>query len=162
MTYQFGILSPGLHETAIAAIDWFIEQWGVKRSWIKVEVAFDPDINFRPTFVVQLDDGHLLCIDVSQSIYSNTLDTVAIGCLQKGLPVKLFVATPRDVKDSDYSIKLKTAKRAGVGLLEVDTQSGTIVQNAISLSLLGLRQIRLFRFSCPLSSGATTGASNVS
>jgi hypothetical protein len=142
MMYPYRILPPGLHETADAAINWFFNEWGVKKARVQVEVAFDPDIRFRPTFVAQLDDGHLLCVEVSQSIYSNTLDSVALGCSQKGLPVMLFVAAPKDVKDPDYSIKLKDAKRAGVGVLEVDSRSGTVIQAALSLSVAGVRPIQ--------------------
>jgi hypothetical protein len=61
------------------AIDWFIEQWGLKKSKIAVETAFHPDVNYRPTFVVPLDDGHIFCLDVAGSIYSNTY-SMAIFC----------------------------------------------------------------------------------
>lgn len=146
MTYAYRILSPGLHDTANAAISWFIVKWGLRRSRIDVEAPFDPDISFRPTFVVQLDDGHLLCIDVSPHIYSPTLDSVALAALRKGLPVKLYVAVPKDVTDPDYPRKLKQAKLAGVGVIEVDHQSGTIINTAVSLSLVGLRPLRLEDF----------------
>jgi hypothetical protein len=52
-------------------------------------------------------------------IYSNTLDSVVLDCLHKALPVKLVVAAPKG-KDPDYATKLKLAKRAGVGIFEVD------------------------------------------
>jgi hypothetical protein len=146
MTYPYRILSLGLRETADAAIEWFIREWGLKKGRIQVEASFHRDIDYRPTFVVQLDDGHLLCVDVSQSIYSNTLDSVALACLQEGLPVRFFVAVPRDIKDPDYSVNIKKAKRAGVGLLEVDSHSGTIIQSALSLSLAGVRSLELTEF----------------
>jgi hypothetical protein len=146
MTFAFRALSPGLYETANAAIDWFIRNWGVKRSRVNVEAEFDPDISFRPTFNAQLDDGHLLCIEVSQHIYSPTLDSVALACLQRGLPVLLYTAVPKDISDPDYSRKLKSAKMVGTGVLEVNNRSGTIVQSAVSLSLVGLRALQLTNF----------------
>lgn len=141
MTYPYRILSPALHDTAEAVISWFVTQWGITKSKVKVETPFDPDINFRPTFVVPLNDSHLLCVEVSETVYSNTLASVALGCLTKGLPVKLFVATPRPPTDPDYAANLKAAKLAGVGLLEVDSHSGTMVQGALSLSLAGVRPL---------------------
>ena len=116
MTFAYKALPTGLHQTADAAVAWFLTEWGLKKSRVKVEAEFDPDIFFRPTFVIQADDGHLLCIEVSENIYSPTLDSVVLKCLQKGLPVKLFIAAPTDVADPEYSRKLKLAKAAGVGV----------------------------------------------
>jgi hypothetical protein len=146
MTYAYRVLPPNLYDTANAAIEWFITTWGVKKSRVSVETAFDPEISFRPTFVAQLNDGHLLCIEVSQYVYSPTLDSVALACLRKALPVILYTAVPKDVSDPDYSRKFKAAKLAGVGILEVDHQSGGILLSAVSLSLGGVRQPKLADF----------------
>ena len=146
MTFEYKLLSPGLHPTADAAIEWFVKDWGIKKSRVEVEAPFDSDIILRPTFVVQMDDGHLLCIEVSENIYSNTLDTVVLRCRDKGLPVKLVVAAPKDIKDVDYSKKIKDAKRNGVGVLEVDATSGSFVQIPLSLSLTGVRPLQLTDF----------------
>lgn len=146
MTFEYKLLPPGLHPTADAAIEWFVKDWGIKKSRVEVEAPFDSDIILRPTFVVQMDDGHLLCIEVSENIYSNTLDTVVLRCRDKGLPVKLVVAAPKDIKDVDYSKKIKDAKRNGVGVLEVDATSGSFVQTPLSLSLTGVRPLQLADF----------------
>jgi hypothetical protein len=145
MTFTYRILAPGLHDTANSAIGWFIQQWGLKKSKISVEMAFHAEVNYRPTFVVPLDDGHIFCLDVSASIYSNTLDSVVLDCLHKALPVKLVVAAPKG-KDPDYASKLKSAKRAGVGILEVDGKTGVIIQVPVPLSLAGLRPFRAETF----------------
>jgi hypothetical protein len=141
MTFDYKILSPGLNETADAAIEWFISNWGLKRSKILLEEPFDKAISYRPTFTVPLGDGHILCLDVAGSIYSNTLDSVVLDCMHNGLPVKFVVAAPKQ-KDPDYSTKLKLAKRAGVGIFEVDGQSGVVIQTPVSLSLVGLRPFK--------------------
>jgi hypothetical protein len=72
MTYSYLILPASLHETADAAIEWFSKNWGLKKASIRVEEAFHPDVNFRPTFFAGTDDGHVCCIEGSQKIYSNT------------------------------------------------------------------------------------------
>lgn len=142
MTYAYRVLPPGLYETADAAIDWFIDKWGIQKSRVSVEAEIDPDILFRPTFVATLNDGHLLCVEVLPTVYSPSLDSLVLSCLQKGLPVKLFTAVPKDVSDPDYSRNIKSAKLAGVGVLEVNKQSGALVLSALSLSLVGLRPLR--------------------
>jgi hypothetical protein len=129
----------GLHGTADAAIYWFVLKWGIKKSAIVVEDQFHSDIPLRPTFYAKLDDGHILCIEVAEKIYDNTLDAVCLECRNKGLPVKLFVAVPKGMSDIDYAKRLKDAKRAGVGILEVDNSSGELIQQALSLSLAGVR-----------------------
>lgn len=147
MTFAFRALPPGLHETAEQAIAWFINRWGVRRSKVIVEEAFHPEISFRPTFFSRTDDQYLLCIEVSDNIYNNTLDSVVLSCRDKVLPVKLVVAVPRSsTTDSQYAAKLKSAKIAGVGILEVDGRSGDIVQQPLALSLAGVRPIDTSKF----------------
>ena len=146
MTYAYKILPDSLHVTADAAIAWLIHNWGLSKSGIDVEASIDPDISFRPTFVARTRDFHLLCVEVSETIYKNALDSFILDCQKKGLPVKLVVAVPRDVQESEYSKKLKQAKRAGAGLLEVDHQSGTLVERPLALSLASLRPIALNAF----------------
>jgi hypothetical protein len=147
MTFAFRALPPGLHDTAEQAIAWFIDRWGVRKSKVLVEEEFDSQISFRPTFFTRTDDQYLLCIEVSDNIYNNTLDSVVLRCRDKGLPVKLVVAVPRSsTTDSQYAAKLKSAKIAGVGILEVDDRSGDIVQLPLALSLAGVRQIDTSKF----------------
>lgn len=142
MTYDYQVLPPSLHETADAAIEWFIDKWGVQRSHVNVEAEINPDIQFRPTFVANLNDGHLLCVEVLPTVYSPPLDSVVLACLHRGLPVKLFTAVPKNVSDPDYSRNIKLAKMTGVGVLEVNKHSGDLVLSALSLSLMGLRPFR--------------------
>ncbi|MGH6924561.1 MAG: hypothetical protein ACRED5_12555 [Propylenella sp.] len=150
MTFAFRALPPGLHDTAEQAIAWFINRWGVRRGRVIVEEEFHPEVSFRPTFFTKTDDQYLLCIEVSDNIYNNTLDSVVLSCRDKGLPVKLVVAVPRSsTADSQYAAKLKSAKIAGVGILEVDGKSGDIVQQPLALSLAGVRPIDTSKFPRP-------------
>jgi hypothetical protein len=146
MAYSFTILAPPLHSTAEAAIKWFLDHWGLRKNSIHVEEEIDPDINLRPTFSAQTGDHHTLCIEVSISVYPNYLDAFVLKCRNKGLPVKLYTAVQKDSSETEYSKKLKAAKEAGIGILEVDAHSGTILQNAVSLSLTGVRPIDVRSF----------------
>jgi hypothetical protein len=146
MAYVYKSLASPLHATADAAIAWFIEKWGLAKGAIKVEEPIDPDVNFRPTFSVLMPDFNWLAIEVKDDIYTSTLDSFVLDCRNKAMPVKLFVAVQKGGQFSDYPKKLKSAKRAGVGILEVDGHSGEMLQNALSLSLSGVRAIELKDF----------------
>jgi hypothetical protein len=88
----------------------------------------------------------MLCIEVSQSVYANHLDACVISCVRHGLPVKLYVAVAKGAKDPNYAQNLRAAKRAGVGVIEIDGTAGMIVQNALPLSLSAVRPIDVLRF----------------
>ena len=142
MSYAYKILPSPLHSTADAAIEWFLTNWGLNAGLVKVEEPVHPDVGLRPTFSIQTPDFHTLCIEVSESSYGNHLAAFAVGCMSKGLPVKLFVATPRGTNDPNYASNLRAAQEAGVGILHVDGTSGNVAHNALSLSLMGVRAIK--------------------
>lgn len=146
MTYAYRILPIGLQSTADDTVAWLVKNWGIKKSGVIVEDQFHPDVNFRPTFHVRLDDGHVLCIEVSEKIYDNTLDSVSLSCREKGLPVKLIVAVPKGISDSEFGKRLRDAKLAGVGILEVDATSGQLIQQPLSFSLAGVRHLDVSEF----------------
>lgn len=141
MAYNYKILPTSLHVTATAAIEWFETHWGLRKKAIQLEQAIAADIELRPTFSVQTRDFHTLCIEVSEKAYASYLDKFVLDCVNKGLPVKLFVAIPKDTKYMEYAKDMKVARQRGVGVIEVDGTSGTVLQNALSLSLSGLRTL---------------------
>ncbi len=69
-----------------------------------------------------------------------------MACNTRGLPVKIFVARPKDASDPDYPRNIKRLKQAGVGLLEIDGESVSIIQNALALSLAAQRPVDLESF----------------
>jgi hypothetical protein len=146
MSHNYKILAPPLHATADAAIKWFCSQWGLNKTRAKLEEPIHPDINLRPTFSLQTRDYRTLCVEVSESVYPNYLDAFVLSCRDKGMPIMLFVAVQKGVQEADYAQKLKASKRSGVGILEVDNQSGTVIQNALSLSLTGVRPVDVLSF----------------
>ena len=139
MTFSYEFLSLELHSTADAAIKWFSDNWGISVKQVKVEQQIHPDVALRPIFHVLTHDCHTLCIEVSDSIYPKQLHKFILDCFERCLPVKLFVAIPKGLKDPDFVQKLTEAKRVGVGLIEVDDTSGNMIQSALSLSLMALR-----------------------
>jgi hypothetical protein len=146
MAGLYTILAPPLHATADAAIGWFCDQWGLQKHSVKIEEPINPDVSLRPTFSVPTRDFHTLCVEVSDSVYPNFLDAFVLSCRDKGMPVKLYVAVQKGGQESEYSQKLKAAKRAGVGILEVGEHSCTVIQNALSLSLTGVRSVDVMLF----------------
>src|SRR5438552_8081203 len=146
MSFVYTILAQPLHATADAAIKWFMDNWGISKGAVKVEAEIHHDVELRPTFAAPTQDHHLLCIETSGSIYANHLDACVIACVRHGLPVKLYVAVRKDAKDPNYAQNLRAAKRAGVGVIEIDGVSGVVIQNALSLSLTAVRPIDIQRF----------------
>lgn len=146
MSFAYRILASPLHATADAAIAWFMNNWGISKASVTVEDQINPAVELRPTFSAKMRDSYVLCIEVSQSVYANHLNACVLTCMQLGLPVKLFVAVPKDTRDTDYGRNIKAAKRNGVGVIEVDNGSGLIIQNALSLSLNALRPIEVTQF----------------
>jgi hypothetical protein len=146
MSFVYTILPPPLHATADAAMKWFMDNWGISKGAVTVEGEIHHDVELRPTLSAPSQDHHLLCVEASESVYANHLNASVIGCVRHGLPVKLYVAVPKNAKDPNYAQNLRAAKRAGVGVIEIDGSSGIIVQNALSLSLSAVRPIDVQRF----------------
>lgn len=146
MARDYKILLAPLHATAEASIKWFQDHWGLTAKSEKIEQAIDPDVHLKPTFSVQTRDHHTLCIEVAASVYPNYLDAFVLSCRDKGLPVKLYVAIQKGIYEEEYAQKLKAAKQSGVGVMEVDDASGTVLHDALSLSLTGVRPIDVRSF----------------
>lgn len=150
MKYTYTILPEPLHALADQTANYFVKKRGVRAASIKVEQPIDSDLPYRPTFTARTSDHHTLCIEVSESAYNNSLDTFVLRCMHQGLPVKLFIAIPKGTHDPEYSRKLSAAKTRGVGVLEVNDHSVDVVQEAIALSLAGVRPIAAQEFPAKL------------
>ena len=147
MTFAFRALPPGLADTAERAIAYFVERWGVKKSKVLVEEEVDPEVGFRPTFLVKTNDQYTLCIEVRDTIYTEAIADFLLQCRDKGLAVKAVVAVPRDTtSDPQYAAKLRSAKGAGLGILEVGESMAAMVQMPVALSLAGVRTIDTSKF----------------
>src|ERR1700683_269579 len=118
MPYNYTYLPELLHSTAESAADWFRDNWGIRKSDFQVESVVHPDARLRPTFLARTSDFHTLCVEVMEVAYNPHLADFILECQKRSLPVLLFVAVPRGFKDPDLSQNLKSAKTAGVGLLE--------------------------------------------
>jgi hypothetical protein len=123
-----------------------MDNWGISKGAVAVEQPIHSDVEIRPTFSAQTGDFHLLCIEVSGTAYANHLDACVVSCIRHGLAVKLYVAMPKGLKDPNFEQNIRAAKRAGVGLIEIDGASGTIIQNAQSLSVNMVRPIQVIQF----------------
>lgn len=147
MPYTF--LDQSLQKTADAVFKWLVGHWGIRKSKIKVEAEVYPDLRFCPTFTATAQDQSIVCVEVSNVAYSNLIDEFVLGCQEKGLPVRLFMAVPTGLKQRKFQENLKRAKRACVGIIEIDTQSHNPVQNALPLHLSNVRPIQLREFPPP-------------
>ena len=141
---SFHLLAPHLHATATAAEQYFAEKYGAKN--FRHETTVDRDLSLKPTLLAQLNNGCVLCVEVSERAYSNSLDTFVVECNSCCFPVKLYVVVPSAKGDPDFAANLRKAKSRGVGVVEIsDTEPGVLAE-AGSLSLFGLRKIELGQF----------------
>jgi hypothetical protein len=142
MTFQ--LLAPPLHSTAMAAEKYFANHYGAKG--FKHESTIDDRLSLKPTLSAKLQDGYILCVEVGEKAYSNSLDTFVVECSSLGFPAKLFVALQSAKDDPDFASNLKKAKARGVGVVEMGSLPQHIFYDALSLSLFGVRQPKLHDF----------------
>ena len=138
---NFQLLAQHLHETALEAKAYFTTKHGARG--FKVEMPLAEAASLRPTLSGHLGDRSIICVEVSESAYSPSLDTFVVECSSKSLPVKFFVAIPDARGDPDFSSNLKKAKARGVGILEIRNPTPELLLDAVSLSLFGVRSIDL-------------------
>lgn len=146
MIHTYRSLVPQLHSTADIAIAWFAKEWGISMNGVKIEAQIHRDVDFRPTFSVKANDCSTLCVEVRDSVYAPILDSFVLRCQSLGLPAKLIVAVPNGSVAGGRAEELKTAKRFGIGVLEVDEHGGAIIQQPLLLSLTALQPIDRLAF----------------
>ncbi len=109
-----------------------------------VETEIDPGLSLRPTLHGQTRDYHIVCVEVTDSGYTDALDRFVLDCQRLELPVKLFIAVPAGI---DMTPILRRALPRGVGVLEVGSGgSCNVFCPALSLSLASVRRPDLQRF----------------
>lgn len=142
MAYRY--LAGNLFHVADAVKQFFKTERGIVN--FKVEEEVDKSLEYRPTLHANEKDHHIVCIDVQDSPYSNALDSFVLDCVKKSLPIRLYVAFPEGTNQSEYKKKVDRARANGVGVLEVRANGVLLIHEALSLSLLGVREIRPSRF----------------
>jgi hypothetical protein len=135
---SFQLLAPHLHATALAAKKYFAAEHGAKG--FGHETTVDRYLSLKPTLSAHLSDGCILCVEVSEKAYSNSLDTFVVECSTRCFPVKLYVVVPSARGDPDLASNLRKAKDRGVGVVEVTDTGAFALAEAVSLSLFGLRK----------------------
>ena len=113
-------------------------QFGLKH--IRVERSIDDDVNWRPTISGDTTDHHLVCIEVTDGAYTSALDNAVLQLLNKGLPVRLYVAYPgADIDAAKVWSTFRIARERGIGIVEVRSSGNCVIlQPAIDLSLAAL------------------------
>jgi hypothetical protein len=133
----YKIVVPGLIKTADTVKRHMIDQWGIKPNLIVVEreVILKAARSLRPTFQA-LGQDHLICVEVSESVYPAQIDQFVGDCHVSGLPVELWVAIPDTQKIE--AKHLNRATETGVGILLVGSTCRAS-KPAVMLSLAGVR-----------------------
>jgi len=142
MAYRY--LSEHLHIIADGIKQYFRNERGLSN--FKTEEEVDKALDYRPTLHTHTKDHHILCIDVQESPYSTALDSIVLDCVKRSLPIKLYVVFPGNPSPQDYKKKVDRARTNGVGVIEVRTNTTEVIHEALTLSLLGVREVSPSRF----------------
>jgi hypothetical protein len=137
MSYRY--LPGQLQPTADAVADFLRDSRGLQR--LKVEEEINKKLGYRPTFHALTGDHYYVCVEVLESPFSATLESVVSDCMQQSLPVKLFVAFPGGPEIPDYKKKVDRAREKGVGVIEVTDVECKVIYEALALSLISVRPI---------------------
>jgi len=129
-----------LHPTADAVMQFFRDSRGLRKMKIEEELE-GTTLGYRPALHELTREGYYVSVDVKESPFSTTLEAVVSDCMQRSLPVKLFVAFPASSEIQDYRRLLGRAREKGVGVIEVADAGCQILYEALALSLIGVRPI---------------------
>lgn len=141
---QFQFLSAALHPTAAEVVNYFRQNLGL--GGFKAEQAIDDEIEFKPALHAVSKDHHIICVEVSETLYPPSLDAFILACKNKSVPAKLYVATPTGYSQTEFRAAFQRAKDNGVGLLEVTGNQVKAFHLPLSQSLSGLRRVQLANF----------------
>jgi hypothetical protein len=139
MSYSY--LGQNLHETADRAKQYFIKEYGARN--FECEEAVD-DLPLKPTWQATSKAGYLLCIEVRETPFSNSLYEFVAKCAARGIPVRLWVAIPEIAAGPTFNAELKQARDFGVGVVQLpDTGAAHEFHRPVSLSLFALKKTDL-------------------
>jgi hypothetical protein len=141
---SFHLLAQHLHPTALAAKKYFAGHHGA--TGFREEEVVHAELSLKPTLSARLAHGYILCVEVSEKAYSNSLDTFVVECSTGCFPVRLYVVVPSAKEDTEFAGNLKKAKARGVGVVELSNDKEFVAADAVALSLFGLHKTELKRF----------------
>jgi hypothetical protein len=127
-----------LFPIADGAKRFYHEQWGISENKVSVEQPIKADMGFVTTLNALTKDFHWICVEVSERAYYDSLDRFVLDCKNANLPVKLYVAMPK-VESGSFKADLTRARNNGVGVLEISNTQTTVLLEALSLPLTGVR-----------------------
>jgi len=131
-------LDKSLHAYADAAQKYFATHWGISASKFVVEKPVIDALGYKPTLQAETQDHHILCVDVVQTLFMESLSDFILRCMAAGTPLKLFIAVPPD-SPSILMKELESARDVGIGVIRMAPQP-SILHHALSLSLTGVRR----------------------
>ena len=132
---MFELLDNELFDTASLAKAKIAQRYALKKC--EIEKSFSPHISFVPTLHWKTNT-HLILCEVSNRPFPITIKEVFADISVKGMPVKIFVAYPKnamtDIKE--YHNDILKAKEYGIGLLSIDdSKIATVEYPGISIPL---------------------------
>lgn len=146
MTRAYLAISQDLWSTANYAAKYLRETLGATH--IKYEEELQKGLSYQPLIHGKLRDLHWVCVEVSSGGYTQALDSFVLDCKNGAIPVKLYIAYPKNGSDTQaFKELVRKARNRGVGIMEIDGDGDVdILAVPLSLSLAGVRRVVLSDF----------------
>jgi hypothetical protein len=142
---NFRYLSAELHPTAEGVASFLTDEHGLQK--FRVEETAYKDLEYRPTLQAVTSEFHEVWVEINELPYPASVTPVVLYCMQKSLPVKLYVGFRRGVPEAEYKKQIDAARKCGVGAIEVSDEGGCeVIHEATLQSLTGLRPVDRKRF----------------
>lgn len=123
----FETLSDRLKLVAVSSLAFCRREWGSKG--LKIEEQIDTKIGWRPTFYLRPSPVLIKAVEVSDSIFPETLRIAAADLDHYDFPVSIYQACSLDVYQHDPRLQRVNHLRArGFGLITVDDTGGVYIQ----------------------------------
>lgn len=142
---NYELLEPDLVEIAEKSILKIQERFNLKN--VKIEEAFNSEINYKPTLHWKTKT-HIIVCEIASSPFPDSIKYFYSEIVVKGLPVKIIIAYPinRQINITEYNKQLNKAKEYGIGLISLDENGLAELEN-IGLSIpLHIPKITLTKY----------------
>ncbi len=125
-------LSSELHGIADEVQAYLRNNMGIRK--INVESPI-PNVEISPTLNGKSSNGYLVWVEVSESTYPSTLDSLISDSFTNDLPVKIYVANPASDTKKINQKEVRRLSKKGIGYLIVSSDGVEVIREALELSL---------------------------
>ncbi len=136
---MYNTIDESLYPVANLLVRHYSRDLGLK---VKIEAEISRDLSYIPTIFAQSNSHYMICADVDESnVFNHARRYFISECEKRSLPVKFSIIVPKENVTASTLREISEAKRYGIGVFLADLETGSVelINQALSLSLTGLR-----------------------